>query len=301
MGYGPDAASKWGQLSAEYRAVLPGYFETLRAHLVAGRLFGPEDSTYSVHRAIVDDRLAKTAWPGQNPIGQKLAVPADFDGNSYVLAEVVGVVQQIHQRQLRGEEPQQVFVPYGARDDLMYGPQQLTFVVRTSMGPVDFETLIRHAVTASGIHRPAYTFRTLEGNVAEATSDVRFAVRVMLAFAVLALLLTVIGIYGAVSYIVEQRRYEFGIRIALGAQPPQVVRLVVRQGLLLAGAGAVLGIAASLASLRALDSLLFGVRAIDAPTLLTVALLLCGAAAAASAVPAFRTVSLDPAKTIRGD
>jgi predicted permease len=301
VSYGPDAAAKWGQMSAEYRAVLPGYFETLHAHLLAGRFLTAEDSNYQVHRVVVDDGLAHAAWPGQNPIGQKLAVSGDSESKQFVFAEVVGVVKRIRQRQIRGEEPQQVFIPYGGRDDLMYGPQQMTFMVRGNRTKADLESELRRVVAASGNGRPAHTFRDLAQTVADTTSDVRFAVRVMSAFAILSLVLTAFGIYGLIAYTVEQRRFEFGIRLALGAQRGQVVNLVLGQGMRLALVGAAIGVAGSVISLRALDSLLFGISALDASTLISVAVFLCAVALAASVIPAIRTAALDPAKTMRAE
>jgi putative ABC transport system permease protein len=298
--YGPVADTMWGGLSAEYRSILPGYFKTIGARLIAGRDFTSEDCTRG-GVAIVDDSLARAAWPNEDPIGRKLYVSADVQSNDHATVRVAGVVHQIRQRHLRGPEPPQVYVPYGYHDDLLNAPLQMTFLLRVAGDPRALRPQVEALVRGAGTGRPVHSFRALNESVNAASSDVRFAVRVMLLFSVLALAFTAAAMYGVVSYLVEQRRYEFGVRLALGARHGQLISLVLKQGLVLGVAGAALGLAGSAVTTRFLDTLLFGVAPIDPPTFFSVTILVCGIAILACLSPALRTASVDPAATIRAE
>ena len=271
---------------AQTRNTNLGYFEAMGIPLVKGRLFTPADLGGS--NIIVNDALAKRFWPGADPIGKRINLCSLNPQPCWL--PVVGVVGDIHQFGLDAAPTFDLYSPGG------WTPN---FVIRSSADPVS----IAHAA-AEEIHKidpnlPIVHVTTLDGLLDETVASRRFSTILLGAFALLALILAAIGIYGVMSYVVTLRINEIGIRMALGAQPRDIWRLIVGSGARLALAGIAIGLAGALALTRLLSSLLFEVRATDPFTFAAVALLLAAVALLACYVPARRAMRADPMFALR--
>jgi len=241
--------------------------------------------------AIIDENLARQYWPGENPIGQHIRGGAP--GN--VFARIVGVVGHIHQSDLTADSGKgmyyysmwQVAAPY------------MQIAVKAQGDPAAFGAVIREAVRAADAAQPVSQLKTLEDLVSRSLAARRFVVRLLGFFAVVALLMAAMGLYGVISYSVTQRTQEIGIRVALGAPSRAVLRLVVGGGVRLAGLGVAIGLVASIASSRWLKSQLFEVSAFDPLTFASMAAVLVAAAFAASYIPARRAMNVYPSEALR--
>ena len=274
---------------ADIRQVNPDYFRTMGILLRSGRIFD-EAADGKRQVALVSVLTAERLWPGQNPIGKRFQI----GGEDSVFIEVAGVVGDVRGVSLNRSPSLTVYVPYWQR---FYNEASLA--VRTAMNPASAASAIRAAIRQIDPEMPVPRFRTMEDIVAESVSQRRFQMILVLLFAVAATLLASLGIYGVVSYSVAQRTNEMGIRIALGARPGSIARMVLRQGLLPVAAGLAGGAVASAALGRVLGSLLFGVSAWDPMTMCGVAALVSGIALAATYFPAHRATHVDPMTALR--
>lgn len=284
--------------TADARLATPGYFDALKVTVVRGRAFTEKDDEKQPLVLMVDERLAQKAWPGGDPLGQELAVQvwsAD-SGFSVRWGTVVGVVGHLRHHNPSEEVREQVFVPFAQAPR-----HQMGVVVRSA---VDMPTLIG-AVTSE--------VRQLDANLGMAQivpladyvgrkeAPARFVMTLSAVFGGLSLLLACVGMYGLISYSVTERGPELAVRAALGAHPSSIVRLVVRRGAQLTAVGLVLGVAASLAGVRWMKSLLFGITTLD-PITFGAALLLLGLTALlACYIPARRAAAIDPVKLLRAE
>jgi putative ABC transport system permease protein len=273
---------------AEGVIALEGFLETLRVPLVAGRYFTAADGRQPV--VIVDRRLAAELWPGEPAVGKRLLM-APSSRPQWV--DVIGVVEHLQTQELRRAGLPQIWLTYATR---AYG--QLTIAVRAGDPPAAVRAIERE-IQRAGVARPLRDIRLLADSVAGASADTRFALFVLGAFAVLAVTLTAIGVYGVVAYATARRAREIAVRLALGADARGIVALVVRGSLTWTAAGAVGGLAGALALSRYLRALLFGVGERDPLTLAGVALLLALVATLAAAIPAIRAVRADPMRALR--
>jgi putative ABC transport system permease protein len=273
---------------AEGVIALEGFLETLRVPLVAGRYFTAADGRQPV--VIVDRRLAAELWPGEPAVGKRLLM-APSSRPQWV--DVIGVVEHLQTQELRRAGLPQIWLTYATR---AYG--QLTIAVRAGDPPAAVRAIERE-IQRAGVARPLRDIRLLADSVAGASADTRFALFVLGAFAVLAVTLTAIGVYGVVAYATARRAREIAVRLALGADARGIVALVVRGSLTWTAAGAVAGLAGALALSRYLRALLFGVGERDPLTLAGVALLLALVATLAAAIPAIRAVRADPMRALR--
>ncbi|HEV2735574.1 MAG TPA: FtsX-like permease family protein, partial [Longimicrobiaceae bacterium] len=280
---------------AEYRVASEGYFRAMGIPLVRGRLFGERDTPDAPHAAVISESLARTRWPGQDPIG-KLIQFGNMDGDLRAFT-VVGVVGDVREQAL-DSEPKPTF--YGFSRQRAGAAATFHVVMAGRVDPATAIPVARAALRELAPDVPP-RFRTIEEVFSSNLAARRFSLLLLGAFAAAALLLAVIGIYGVISYTVAQRTREFGIRMALGARPGDVRRLVVREGTTLALGGAALGIAGALAATRLLASLLYGVSTTDAATFLAVPLLLVAATLLASWIPARRATRTDPMAALRAD
>jgi len=273
----------------DFREVNPDYFRTMGIPLRAGRIFEERDRGRRV--ALLSELAVAKLWPGQNPLGKRYREGADENGP---LTEVVGVVGDVRGAGLNRPPAPTTYVPYWQR-----GYNNVAVVARTTRQQSAIAGAIRTAVHAIDPALPVAAARSMDQMVAASVAPRRFQMTLVLLFALAALLLASLGIYGVVAYSVGQRTSEMGIRMALGAAPTRIVGLVVRQGLTPVAAGLAAALAGALAARRVLDSLLFGVTAQDPWTLAAVLVLLGTVAALASYVPARRATRIDPAAALR--
>ena len=283
---------------ADFRAVLPGYFEAMRIELVSGRTFLRSDNEdQALDVAIVDAKFAARVFGRENPLGASILID-HFNEKTFTMERVpvsiVGVVANVRSTSLAAEGRETIYVPYVFQAFL-----PMTFVVRTSADPGSLIARIRTEVGAMDRDVPVADLSTLESWVAEAMSQTRFLLALSGTFAGLALVLAAIGLYGVVSFSARQRTREIGVRVALGASDRDVRRLILGQGMLVAAIGIVLGLGASVALTRVVSSYLVGVSATDPVTFAGVPLVLLGVSALASYLPARRAMTIDPVRALR--
>jgi len=273
---------------ADVRQINPQYLQTMSIPLFAGRTLAESDRDRNV--ALVSKQTAERVWPGANPIGKRFRIGSD-DGP---LISVVGVVGDVHGVSLSKKPSLTVYVPYWQRN--MFA---LSFVAKTAGDPRSSSAAIRTAIHQVDAELPVPAFQTMDEIVSGSVAQRRFQMNLVLLFAVVALLLASLGIYGVVSYSVAQRSNEVGIRMALGARASEIQAMMLVQALRPVVIGLAAGILASLALGRVLGSLLFGVSTIDPATILSVTAILSLVAAAASYFPARRATRIDPLLALR--
>jgi putative ABC transport system permease protein len=278
---------------ADFNTAQPGYFRTMGIPLLAGRDFDERDGPASTRVVIVSQTFARENWPSEDPLGKR--VKQDWPEGTGPWMTVIGIVGDAKRRGLDAAFRAEAYKASRQTD-----PAGLFLVVRTRVA--DPETLVR--AVGREIHTldadlPVWGVRTMEFYTGRATATRRFPMMLLATFAGVALVLAAVGIYGVVSYAVAQRTHEMGIRIALGAAAPDVLRLVVGYGLRLALAGVALGLAGATGLTRFLKAVLFGVEPIDLPTFIGVSVLLVTVAMLACVVPARRATRVDPIVALR--
>jgi predicted permease len=283
----PDA-----QPSAEKRIASPGYFEVLRIPLVAGRFFDRRDVAGAPPVVVVNQTFARRYFPGQSAVGRRI----DFAWDTTGLQEIVGVVGDVREQALHQPASPEIYIPLA-----QHPMNSMYLLVRAPGSPMSLVPRVRGVVYAVDRNLPLAEVRPLDEVVAGGLASRRLTLALFAAFSALALVLAAVGVYAVVSYSAQQRRREFGIRMALGAGAPEVARTVFGQGLVLITAGTVLGALAALALGRFLAGLVFGVGTSDPSTFAGVALLLVATAFLASLVPALRAAQTDPARVLGGD
>jgi putative ABC transport system permease protein len=267
---------------ADFRIISPDYFRMMGIGLAQGRVFGSGDETNSQKVTIISEAFAKQFSGGENLMGRRI----NIDDNWFT---VVGIVNDVHQSGLDEEAAPHLYVSYKQMVPLRTG-----LVVRTAVDPLSLVGSIRGQIRSVDPDQPIYNVNSMTALMSEKVAPRRLNLVLLGSFAGLALLLAAIGLYGLMSNLVVQRTGEIGLRMALGAQRGDVLRLVVMRGLKLALLGSVIGIAASVALLRFMSTLLVGVTATDPITLVAVSVLLLLVAALACLVPAKRATKVDP-------
>jgi putative ABC transport system permease protein len=277
--------------------VTPGYFRAMGVRLLRGRTFTWDDKEDAPPVAIIDETFANTWFAGEDPIGRRIKINAGHPppgGPPPPWITVVGVVNHVKNYGIDQESRVEAYVPY-----LQSPVTGLTLLVKGPGDAAAAARAMRQAVRDADPTLPIYAVRTMEEYLARTLSPKRLMMLLLAVFAGVALTLAAVGIYGVMSYAVTQRTSEIGIRMALGAHPRDVLRLVVGQGMLLAIGGVLIGLAAAFALTRLLETLLFGVSATDPATFAGVALLLAGVAGLASWIPARRAARVDPLVALR--
>jgi predicted permease len=272
------------------RLVDPGYIPAMKIPLRAGRLLNEHDTSESEPVVVINETLAKRLWQDRSAVGQQVQI---FGKTPH---RVAGVVGNVRHSSLEEEGSAEFYLPI-----TQIGATSVDLVVRTRLAPEALASDIRAAIRKVDGSLPTGEFRTLDGLVERAVSPRRFIVLLLSGFAALALVLASLGIYGVVSYSVTQRTQEIGIRMALGASAGNVQLSILRQTLMLALGGALVGIAASVVAARLMESLLFGVKPGDIATFRGMLIVLTLVAAVAGYVPAWRASRIDPISALRAE
>lgn len=278
--------------SVNHYSVSPGFFPALGIPLRRGRLLTEHDGPGAPAVTVVSETFVRLHFPGEDPLGKRVQV--DMGREEWM--EIVGIVGDTRQYGLRNDATAQLYQPYG---QLPSG--QMTLVVRTDGDPGSAVPVLREAVRAVDPAVPVAQVRALEDLLSEATARERFAMLLLGAFAALALLLAIVGLYGVLAYAVAMRRREIGVRVAHGARPRDVLWLFVREGVGLGLVGAAVGVAAALGLARLVASLLFGVEPTDPATIALTVVVLVAAAVLASLVPAHRAARTDVVGALRAE
>ncbi|MFZ0593714.1 MAG: ABC transporter permease [Bryobacteraceae bacterium] len=276
------------ELQADFRIASADYFRTMEIPLVKGRFFSEHDSSDAQQVAIIDEKFARRFWPHDNPVGKHIWF------NPKKPFTIVGVVKAVKQYGLDNEGKIAAYF-----SDRQQVSNDMFLVARTSSDAVGLANAIVREIHAVDSEVAVTRIRTMQEWLYDSMARRRFAATMLGAFAAFALLLAAVGVYGVLSYLVSQNRQDLGIRIAVGAQPGNIVGLVVRQGMGLAGFGIVAGLIGAAALTRVMASLLFGVTATDPLTFATVAATLGAAALAATVIPALRATKVDPMVVLR--
>jgi predicted permease len=286
--------AKGDEPSESIALAMPGYFESMRIPLVAGRTFGEHDGLKGAPTIIVNRAFANKYFPGESPIGKHIRVNEGDDVFEHSMREVVGVVGDIRHRGLTADTAPQYYLPYAQA--VITNPY---LTVRTEGDPLALQSALRAAIHDMDKSVPIYQVSTLEDYVSKSAAQPRFETILIAGFAVIALVLAAIGLYGLLSYMVVQRTLEIGLRMALGAQRADVLGMIVRRGLALSLIGVTAGLAISVGITRLLSGMLYGIRPTDPVTFAAMSGLLLLVGVAASSIPAFRAARVDPMKTLR--
>lgn len=281
---------------AQVNVVTPDYFQTVRAPIALGRGFTERDDKNAPPVVIVSDSFAKQYFPGENPIGKRITPNGSDSIDKPPVREIVGVIADMHLISLRVAPRPQIYIPHQ-----QFGIGSMSIFVRTEMDPESLTNTLRRTVAEIDKDVPIYRTRTLADYFSQSVAQPRLNAMLVGLFALIALLLAAAGIFGVMSYSVTQRTQEIGIRLALGAQRYDVLRLIVLQGMRFVGIGLVLGLIGVFASTRLLQSLLFGIGATDLRTMLIVSAILTLVAFLACLLPARRATLVDPVKALRAE
>jgi putative ABC transport system permease protein len=296
----------WGPITVEGRIPPPGenfinadervvgghYFEAMQIPLRKGRLFNEQDTPDKPMVIVIDEFMAQELWPNQDPIGKRITF-LDF-GPKPLLATVVGVVGRVRQYTLDSDSRIAIYVSQS-----QYTGRANSIVVRSENDPASLTAAVRKELHELDSDLPMYRVLTMEQHVAESLARRRFSTVLLGVFAAFALALATIGIYGVMSYLVSQGTREIGIRMALGASQSGILKLILKQGMVLASCGVCLGVLGAVVFSRLVSGLLYGIRASDPLTFIAVAVLLGLVALLASYVPARRAARIDPMVSLR--
>jgi len=286
--------------SVQYRVISPEYFRVMKMSIQRGRAFGESDTASSEPVIIVNETFARSNFAGIDPLGQQLCAGCEY--GDLAMRRIVGVTNETKQKSLTDAAPAAVFVPLTQAAEGVKGTlRQGSFILRTQGDPSSLSAAIRNEVRQLDPTLPMRNLYPMEQLVSRSVAGQRFNLILLGLFAALGLLLTAVGIYGVMAYSVLQRTREIGLMIALGAQPGNVLKLVMKQGMTLALIGVVIGIGASFALTRVIKSLLFNVSATDALTFVAVSLTLTSVALLACWIPALRATKVDPIIALRNE
>jgi putative ABC transport system permease protein len=274
--------------------VTPGYLETMGVPLIRGRTFDDDDRANAPPVAVVSQSVARRFWPNADAIGQRIGYPY---ASPWIT--IVGIVADTKQDSLRDTASASVYVPWAQASRRFTGETWL--VARTSGDPAATGAAVRRLVHDLDASVAVSDVRSMDAVISDSVSKSRFTTLLVAAFALLAVALGAVGIYGVMSYLVGERRGEMGIRMALGASRAGVMRLVLRRAVSLAAVGAAIGVIGAIGASGALRQWLYGVSPTDSATFLFVPLFFLAVAALASSAPALRATRADPASTLRAE
>ncbi|HYE73497.1 MAG TPA: FtsX-like permease family protein, partial [Blastocatellia bacterium] len=287
---GRPATAPNQQYNADFRRVNEDYLRALRIPLLRGREFTAQETQHSANVTLISERLAQSVFPNEDPIGKRLVMGL----NQPIVFEIIGIVGDIRHRTLEGEPRATMYFP-----TVQVGGSNL--VIRVANNPIAMASIVRREVKAIDPEQPIAAIRTMEEVVGESVTTPRFRTWLLGLFALVALLLSAVGIYGVMAYSVAQRTNEIGIRMALGAQALDVLKLIIGQGLKLTLIGVGIGLAAAFGLTRLMRSLLFSVSATDPLTFIGIVLLLTVVALLACWIPARQATKVDPMLALRSE
>jgi putative ABC transport system permease protein len=281
--------------------VSPEYFHLLGMPLLRGRVVSDQDLETTPQVAVINDAAARVYWPNENPVGQRVRLSSAAEGNTRGAVNsgwttIVGVVGDARTESLASAVAPEIY-----RSVYQNPFKGVAILLRGQLDPRAIPASVREQIQIVDPELPVFNAQTLDDVVADSLSARRFSMELVAVFAGVALLLTGIGLYGTISFLVTGQRREFAIRLALGAQRAEIIRMVLREGLRLAATGTVLGVAGALVVSHLMAGLLFGVSPTDVPTFATVILALTGVALAASYIPARRAMRFDPVTVLRSE
>jgi putative ABC transport system permease protein len=282
---------------AQEKSVTPDYFRCLGIHVVSGRTFSDRDVQGITRVAVINESLARRYWGSQSPLGKNVILGPNPEDS----VQIIGVVADTRDTSLRVGPQPQVYVAFfqGSGAFSQKSSAGIHLLIRTASDPAALISDVRRQIWSQDKDLPITKVQTMAEAISESVSERRFQSLLLGAFAGLGLVLTLVGIYGVISYSVSQRTREIGIRLALGAQRGNVLQYVLREGAQLALLGVVTGLAGSLLAMRLLANQLFGIKATDPATLIFAALLMLAVALAASYIPARRATKVDPMIALR--
>jgi putative ABC transport system permease protein len=292
MGYeieGRPASAPGGSDRINFRSVTPDYFRAMGTPLVAGRTFTEEEAWQRSSAVIINQQFQRLHWPDENPLGKRIRF-----GRVDTPLTVVGIAADVKESGLGSDVEPGVYVPY-----VRMPAEQMTLVLRTGTEPLSLAAAASVGVRQIDAEQAVSGISTLENLLSETVAQPRFNTGLLTLFGLLALLLAAVGIYGVMAYVVAQRTQEIGLRMALGAQPRDVMKLVIGQGLKLVAFGLALGLCAALGLTRWLTTLLFDVEVTDPLTYAVIAVLLAAIALVACYLPARRAMKVDPLIALR--
>jgi putative ABC transport system permease protein len=273
--------------------VTADYLQTVGIALREGRYFDGRDDQNSLRALIVNETMARKFWPGESALGKRIKF-----GNDDPWITIVGVVADVREMGLDVPVKSEMYLPYRQITGFpFYKPRDL--VIRTAGDPMKIVTAVRNEIHAVDPDQPVSNIATLDQVLSDETQSRSIGMLLLMAFAALALLLAMLGIYAVLAYFVTQHRPEIGVRLALGAQRSDILGLVLKKGMRLALAGVAIGLATAFVLTRLMASLLFGVSATDPITFAAIALMLSGVALLACYVPARRATKVDPLVALR--
>jgi predicted permease len=275
------------------RVVSPGYFKTMTIPLLEGRVFTEGDKADSPTAVVISETTARRFWPGENALGKHIKIGRSTSPRPWLT--VVGVVKDVRQFELIIEPQPQMYLPYQQAD--FFDPRSL--IIRTNFDPLSLAGTVRQTVWEIDKDQPVSDISSMEEIVSDSVARQRFSMLLLGVFAGLAMVLAAVGIYGVMSYSVAQRTREIGIRMALGAQRSDVMKMTIGQGLRLVLTGVAIGLVGAFVLTRVMSTLLFGVSPTDPLTFISISIVLVSVAVLASYVPALRATRVDPMFALR--
>jgi putative ABC transport system permease protein len=285
-------------IPADFGVVSPAYFRALQLPLRSGRVFAESDTATSAGVVVIDETMARKYFPQENAVGKRMRL--GDEGNPWL--EIIGVVADSKSNGLEAASYPGIYIPYQQRQATLVENlvgRRMTLLIRTAAEPSQSVAALRRALREIEPNQAVTDIQPLAKVLAESVAPHRFRTALLSLFALVAMLLAGLGIYGVMSYSVAQRTREIGIRVTLGAETRDVLRLVLRQGLTLTFTGVTIGVAAAFALTRLMKALLFGVSATDPLTFGVIVVLLTGVALLACFIPARRATKVDPLVALR--
>jgi putative ABC transport system permease protein len=282
-------------IDASIHSITPDYFRALGIPLRSGRSFNEQDVSQHARFVIVNEKLAQIAWPNENPLGRHLILGRPGPDDVHIPHEVIGVVGNALQSELAAEVEPSAYFAYSAP----FAEERLGFIIRSDTAPEDLIVDARSMIRELDPELPVLNIGTMRQHMGETVYRQRLALILLGSFAILAVVLVSVGLYGLMSYVTSQRSREIGIRIALGAQYHQVIAMILRQGMVLSGTGCAIGLLSAVGLARFLSSYLYGITPTDPATLCVIPLFLCAVGAMACWLPARRAARIDPMTALR--